>query len=170
MENLPDVVSPPPPPTAEDIFETPNTATQPVEAPDAPSAPVPDAPKPKRKYQRDPQEMKAHMDKMRAIAAANRERRKREKEKENVPPPVTSHTALATQAEHGASFEKFMEYYTAAEQYKAELQRQRQIEEDAASFRADSRKENRRRKRDINQNPTHPFGIQPTSNQFAHLF
>lgn len=172
MEHLPAVEPEPEPPKTEEIFEVPN---------EVPNEPPPEehkgpgvAKKPKRAYKRDPVEMKAHMDRMRAIAAENR-RKKKEANKENQEDPIklTSQTPLQTQQDHSASFSKFMEFYTEAEKYRAQLAHQRREAEDAAAFRAQARKQNRQRKKEKSRSePVHPFGIKARldSNPGAYIF
>lgn len=152
---VPEEPEPPPPPTTEEIFIMPEKPEEPKEH-KAPGV----AKKPKRKYNRDPEEMKQHMSRMREIAAANRAKKKEEILKENVPPPLTSQTPLATQKDHGVTFQQFMHYYTEAEKYKADLAHQKQLAEEAAEFRAQARKQNRRRKKEQPKQAPAPFGIQ----------
>lgn len=177
MEHLPAVEPEPEPLKTEEIFEVPNED----EVQKAPEVPPeehkgPGVAKKKRTYKRDPVEMKAHMDRMRAIAAENRRKKKEaaENNKENQDPiKLTSQTPLQTQQDHGASFSKFMEFYTEAEKYRAQLAHQRQEAEDAAAFRAQARKQNRQRKKEKSRSePVHPFGIKTRldSNPGAYIF
>ena len=159
---VPEEPKPPPPPTTEEIFIMPEKPEKPEKPEEPKEHKAPGvAKKPKRKYNRDPEEMKQHMSRMREIAAANRAKKKAEPAmKENVPPPLTSQTPLATQTDHKASFEQFMRFYTEAEKYKADLAHRKQEATEAAAFRAQARKQNRKRKKEQPKQAPAPFGIQ----------
>ena len=156
MERLP-IVDPDPPPSApepqdEEIFKKPESPT-PASPPETPAKPA------RRKYTRDPENLKAHMKLMRDKAAEARARKKEAAAaKVPPPPPPTTHTAIAPHKEQIASFEKFMEYYSKAESYKSQLAASKQQAEDAAMFRVTERKRLRKRKK--KEPKSHPFGIE----------
>ena len=160
MDRLPKVNEPEPVAPPEEIFEVPPPVHQnpgiseqpPPTPPPAESLPTKPA---KRKYQRDPIEMKAHMAIMREKAAESRKKKKQEKEKV----ALTTDTVMLPVKQHAAaSFELFMQHYAQAEGYKEQLAHSKRQAEEAAQHRISERRRNRKR---VKKTPReHPFGIQ----------
>ena len=156
MENLPPVNEPEPVAPPEEIFEVPTAEHKNPGVAEAPPPPESLPTKPaKRKYQRDPIEMKAHMAIMREKAAESRKKKKQEKEKV----ALTTDTVMLPVKEHAAaSFELFMQHYAQAEGYKEQLAHSKRQAEEAAQHRVSERRRNRKR---VKKTPReHPFGIQ----------
>ena len=146
MENLPKVDQPEPVAPPEEIFEVPPPVHQNPGVAEAPPTPTPAESLPtkpaKRKYQRDPMEMKAHMASMRMKAAESRKKKKEEKEKV----ALTTDTVMLPVKEHAAaSFELFMQHYAQAEGYKQQLEHSKRQAEEAAQHRISERRRNRKR-------------------------